>query len=222
MTASHPVIDLLLLSYIRDAYILLSDHIQFQSNFNHSVISKSLKAKITHNSFRIIFQFHIPDSILYSLIRIRHDQSHVSPAEENPGKVRGSATMDGSSSPRCSALNMAFHSTSIRPAASLSAEAGFITSTARIRKNRQGNQGLTRRSLPFDYCLALLAAALSSSHFRSLEDRWESLKAEAYLQTDILKIDIVPQCCIFIGLVQRKKSFAPYPLNVSSVPSGTI
>ena len=40
--------------------------------------------------------------------------------------------------------------------------------------------------------------------------------------TDILKIDIVPQCCIFIGLVQRKKSFAPYPLNVSSVPSGTI
>ena len=96
--------------------------------------------------------------------------------------MRDSATMVGSLSPRCSVLNTASRFTSIRPAASLSAEAGFITSTARIRKNRQGNQGLTRRSLPFDYCLALLAAALNSSHFRSLEDRWESLKAEAYLQ----------------------------------------
>ena len=114
-------------------------------------------------------------------------RSNVSPAEENPGKVRGSATMDGSSSPRCSALNMAFHSTSIRPAASLSAEAGFITSTARIRKNRQGNQGLTRRSLPYDDCLALLAAVLSSSHFRSLEDRREPSMAEAYLHDFVQK-----------------------------------
>lgn len=87
----------------------------------------------------------------------------------------------------CSALNTACRSTFIRPAASLSAEAGFITSTARIRKNRQGNQGLTRQSLPFDYCLALLAAALSSSHFRSLEDRWESLKAEECLQIFVQK-----------------------------------
>ena len=32
--------------------------------------------------------------------------------------------------------------------------------------------------------------------------------------TDILKIEIIPQCCIFIGLVQRKKSFAPYPREI--------
>ena len=32
--------------------------------------------------------------------------------------------------------------------------------------------------------------------------------------TDILKIEIIPQCCIFIGLVQRKISFAPYPREI--------
>ena len=114
-------------------------------------------------------------------------RSNVSPAAENKGREPDSATMAGSLSPRCSALNTACRSTFIRPAAFLSAEAGFITSTARIRKNSQGNHGLTRQSLPFDYCLALLAAALSSNHFRSLEDRWESLKAEECLQNFVQK-----------------------------------
>lgn len=106
-------------------------------------------------------------SILKSIWSSTTTRSNVSPAAESPGKMRGSATMAGSLSPRCSVLNMASRFTSIRPAASLSAEAGFIILTGRIRKTRQESRGLTRRSLQCDDCFALLAGALSSIHSMS-------------------------------------------------------
>lgn len=83
-------------------------------------------------------------------------RSNVSPAAVNPGKEPGSAIMAGSSSPKCSASNTAFHFTFTRPGAYSSVETGSTTLTERIKKNRQGNQGLILPYLPCDssVCLA--------------------------------------------------------------------